>query len=358
MSSGCRRRKEALVIGAHTVVAATASSELFGHVVSSRAFAVGLIYGAFAFLGTGVYAALRRSAREGGGITFAAAVLLGARGLYGVRVVPNGLIASILLLAIGGAIAQRMQPRAWAPWYTGFLRSTAALAPGAFFLAATFPLATPSWLRFAAALGALVAGTAAIDFDAEQGPRGAPFALLAASAAAVYYIVPDTELPLVMVGCALPLVFISLPQPLRRLGPAGTAAAMGVYSWVVVVGARGRPGAAVAGIAALGLFLVEPLARRVPPPPEPFRRRHRRGDKKPADSWLFVIGVALIAQFGLGVFCAKIAGREMSPMTAMVMCVPALVLLGAAAPALLPLKRRRPKRPPHVRRRRKEAWMH
>jgi hypothetical protein len=317
---------------------AAAASDLFGPVVSTRAFAIGLVYGAVAYLALGILAAVRPRVAEGAGVAFAAAVILAARDMFGPAAAPWRFAGAIALLGLGGALAVRMRPRSWARWYVGFGRTAVALAPGAVALAVAFPAATPGWLRIAAAVAALATGVAVHDFDAAQGATGAPFVLLAISAVAVYFTVPDTELPLVMVGGAVPLAFLSFPQPLRRLGPAGAAAAMGVFAWVVVIGGRARAGAAVAGIAALGLLVMEPIGRRIPKSATALVRRQRRGRPGRSDAWIVVVLVAGVAQLALGIFCARIAGRETDTVLAALMAAPALVLVGAAGPFLLPLK--------------------
>jgi hypothetical protein len=109
---------------------------------------------------------------------------------------------------------------------------------------------------------------------------------------------------------------------------------MGVFSWVVVVGGRGRPGAVVAGIAALGILLVEPLGRRIPK--STVAEGARKRQPRPVDKWLAVIAVGALAQLALGAFLATVAGREKDPILALLMVAPALVLIGAAAPYLLP----------------------
>ena len=308
-------------------------------VVTSRAFSMGLIYGALAFLATGVVAALRRRTTEGAGVAFAVATFLAIRDVFGFDIAPWRMVIPFVLLGIGGWLAMRMRPRVWARWYVSLLRTGIALLPGAIALVIVFPLPDPSWLRWAAGAGALIAGVLVHDFDAAQGPKGAPFAFLALSALAVYYVVPDTELPIVMLGCAAPLVLISVPQPLRRLGPAGAASAMGVFAWVVAVGGRGRAGAVVAGIAAVGILIAEPLGRRIPRPPvsDPRKREARASDR-----WLVVVAVACLAQLALGAYCATIAGREDDPVLALLMCLPVLVIMGAAAPYLLATKADRP----------------
>jgi hypothetical protein len=316
-------------------LAATTSHDLFTPVLSSRAFAVGLALGALAYLATGLLAAITRRSRDGAGIAFAAAALLAIRDVFGARVAPAGLFVAIALLAIGGALATRMRPRMAARWYVAPGRAALALTPGALALALAFPIDTPSWLRFAVAAGALISSVLVMDFDKAQGAKGAPLMLLAISAIAVYFTVPDTELPLVMLGCALPLALLSIPQPLRRLGPAGTAAAMGVFAWVVVAGGAARGGSIVAGLATLGLLVAEPVGRRIPKSTLALAKPRRRRAKA-SDAWIVVVAVAAIAQTALGLFCATIAGREVDVGIALLMVTPALVLLAAAAPVLLP----------------------
>ena len=112
------------------------------------------------------------------------------------------------------------------------------------------------------ALATIVAAVAIRDFDAMKGDHGAPWMLIAISAAGVYLAVPDTELARVLLGVALPFVLLSIPNALSPIGPAGSAAVAGVFTWVIFVGGRGRPGSVIGGLATLGLLLAEPLGRR------------------------------------------------------------------------------------------------
>ena len=217
--------------------------DLFAPVVSSKAFAIGLLFGALGYLATGIIAALRHRTREGGGVAFAGALFLATRDLYSNRGAPLAFGAALVLLAVGGHLAQRVRPRIWAQWYVGPARTALALLPGAAVLAAAFPVETPGWLRFAVGGSAVLTGLLVHDYDATQGPRGAPFLFLLFAAVAVYFTLPDTELPLVMLGVAIPLALISFPQPLRRLGPAGRPPRWERspgWSYSVVAGARAR----------------------------------------------------------------------------------------------------------------------
>lgn len=314
--------------------------QLVENILASKAFAVGALYGAFAFLLTGVLAALLRRTKEGAGIAFAFATYFAVRDVWGSDKAPFGLAAALVLLAIGGSAATRMRSRMSDRWYATFGRTAVALTPGAIAMAVAFPVTSPVWLRVAAATGALVTGVLAHDFDLEQGPRGAPFVLLAVSAVGVYYTVPDTELPLVLLGASVPFALISFPQPLRRMGSAGTAATMGVFAWVIVVGGQGRAGSVVAGFATLGLLLVEPLARRVP---RTSASMGKWGEgRRHSERWIAVVIVAALVQLTLCAYCATMAGREAEALAATLMVAPALVLMGALAPTVLPLGRVKP----------------
>jgi hypothetical protein len=112
--------------------------------------------------------------------------------------------------------------------------------------------------------------------------------------------------------------------------------------------------------------LVEPLGRRIPRSNEALGKRKRYRPR--TEKWLFIVGVAAIAQVTLGAFCAKVSGREGDALLAALMTLPALVLLGAAAPYLLPLAPKsashrprgsgRSRRSKVSGRQRRYAWMH
>jgi hypothetical protein len=132
------------------------------------------------------------------------------------------------------------------------------------------------------------------------------------------------------------------------MGPAGTAATMGVFAWVIVVGGQARAGSVVAGFATLGLLLVEPLARRVPRAnPSTGKMGDATGKwsdgRKNAERWISVVIVAALVQLTLCAYCATMAGREAEAYAAALMVAPALVLVGALAPTVLPLARAKPR---------------
>ena len=325
-------------------------TEALGHMVSTRAFAVGLLYGALAFLVSGVLAALRHRSTEGCGLAFAIAALLAMRDTFGAAAAPVLFFVALALLALGGSAAVRIRGRSWAPLRSALGRAAFPLVPGAIVLAIALPSGSATWMRAAVATSTVVASVLLADFDRVQGPGGAPFALFFVAVGAMYLAVPDTELPLIALGCSAPLVFLSVPQPLRRFGPAGAAAAVGTFAWVAVIGARGRPGSFVGAVAALGLLLVEPIARWLPRSSASVPRRHRFRAAARSERWIVIVAVAVLAQAVFGLFCSRIVAREDDIALALLVSVPALVLLCAAAPWLLPVRERQPRRPARARR--------
>jgi hypothetical protein len=152
--------------------------------------------------------------------------------------------------------------------------------------------------------------------------------LLGCSAIGVYYTVPDTELPLVLMGCCVPLVLLSVPWPYASLGTAGSAVTAAVFTWVIMIGGRGRPGSVVAGVATLGLLLILPVARWALGP----GRRRFLGMRLAAAP---TAALAALGQLALGAWCGKVAGPQQSAPVAAALLILPLGLLGAAGNDLL-----------------------
>ncbi|MEO6469621.1 MAG: hypothetical protein ABIP21_11015, partial [Acidimicrobiia bacterium] len=64
-------------------------------------------------------------------------------------------------------------------------------------------------------------------------------------------------------GAAVPLAFCGWPKRWSRMGAGGIGAAIGVFAWVAAIEGRGRPGSIVGAAASLGLFLAEPIGRKL-----------------------------------------------------------------------------------------------
>lgn len=313
----------------------------------ARAFALGLAFGGVAVLiAATVAVALRRRVPDLAGVTFVLAAWLAVRGAWGSDLANGSVLVALLILALGGAavvVVTRVLPAVAGP---PLLITAVALTPGAIVLSRVTPLAGSGISRLVLALSTIAFGVAMRDFDAMRGPKGAPWLLFAVTAGGVYLAVPDTELARVMLGVALPFVLLSIPRPMSPLGPAGSAALAGVFTWVVVVGGRGRPGSVVGGLACIGLLVVEPLGRRtigvVGSLTLPMRRRpdiHRFDRNR--DDWLTGAAVAAIAQFAMAIYASRVVAREDAAITAALVLVPMFAVAVVLAPMLYPESRAR-----------------
>jgi hypothetical protein len=74
----------------------------------------------------------------------------------------------------------------------------------------------------------------------------------------VWATVPDTEMPLLVAGAAVPGLALSVLWPEDTAASGATL--VGMLLWAAAEGARGRPAAFVAAVGCLGLLLVAPLA--------------------------------------------------------------------------------------------------
>jgi hypothetical protein len=314
----------------------------------AHSFALGLAFGGVAmFVASVVAASTRRRVPDVAGLAFVAAAWLGIRGAWGIELARSSVAWALVLLAFGGAIVAFVTARS-APAKQHVLLITAlALAPGAVMLAMVTPLAGSSTSRVALGIATVAVGVGLRDYDAINGPKGAPWLLFAVSAAGVYLAVPDTELARVLLGVALPFVLLSVPKPVCPFGPAGSAALAGVFVWVVFVGGRGRPGSVVGGLATVGFLLAEPIGRRVIGRDRRPRLRRRtlldpRFDQN-QDSWLSRAAIAGLAQFAVAVYASRVVGRYDAALPALLVLMPMVVAVLFAAPEVYPLTGERPK---------------
>lgn len=316
----------------------------------ARSFALGLAFGGVAFLLAATPALLsRKRLPDVAGVAFVAAAWLAVRGAWGAELASRKVAVALLMLAVGGAIVGVVagHVRGAGPY---LLPATAiAMTPGAIYLAASTPLAGSSTSRVVLALATIGIGVAVRDFDAVKGRRGAPWLLFAVAAGGVYLAVPDTELARVMLGVSVPFVLLSIPTPLCSFGAAGSAAVSGLFTWVVVVGGRGRPGSVVGGLAIIGLFVAEPVGRRLTARfTERARRRVHSYEIGPIDrnqdSWLTKTLLAATAQFVIALYASRVVGREDKALSALLILLPMIVIAVVVAPELYPKKRQRHRR--------------
>jgi hypothetical protein len=310
----------------------------------AHSFSLGLAFGGIAFLVAATVAALtRRRVPDIGGLTFAAAAWLAVRGAWGEQLARSSVAWAFLTLAVGGAFAAFVT--SWRPELRRhvLLVTALALTPGAVLLALATPFAGSSISRFVLALSTVGIGVGMRDFDAVNGRKGAPWLLFAIAAAGAYLAVPDTELARVFLGVSLPFVLMSVPYPAAGFGPAGSAAMAGVFTWVVVVGGRGRPGSVVGGLATIGLLAAEPIGRRLVGRDRTLWARvlghYYRVEDKNRDSWLAAAFFAAVVQFGLALYTSRVVGREDAALWALLVLAPVAALAIVAAPELFPLER-------------------
>jgi hypothetical protein len=90
--------------------------------------------------------------------------------------------------------------------------------------------------------------------------------------------------------------FLAWPLRVARLGAIGAYALVGLLLWVIAWGGRGREGSIVGAVACLGLFLVQPLIRRI-------GREHRRLTDRSA----------VLLQSALVFMGARVAGMREDP---------------------------------------------
>ena len=322
----------------------------------ARAFGLGLAYGGVAFFAAMIVGSLSRGRRRNldfAALAFVAAAWLGVRGAWGSVLASQTTAFALIALALGGAAVHLVSR--WVPGARDhpLAVAAAAIAPGAAWLAVATPLAGSVYARVIMALATIVAAVAIRDFDAMKGDHGAPWMLIAISAAGVYLAVPDTELARVLLGVALPFVLLSIPNALSPIGPAGSAAVAGIFTWVIFVGGRGRPGSVVGGLATLGLLLAEPLGRRWVGALMTTRTLFpQRRARRPGDEYLLSAAVCAIAQVVLALYASRLVGHENSAVKALLELAPVAALAVVCAPMFYPeAPVRLPHRPPSGRER-------
>jgi hypothetical protein len=241
-----------------------------------------------------------------------------------------GVAATLACLAVR-ARRRRHDPEASAP-----VLGVALAAAGAAGIALTTDrpasLALPVPM-LAVAAGAV--GLALADFDRRWRRHGLLPPLLTVAVAGVWAAVPDVEAALVLLGATLPTALLGWPSLLVRsgqppsLGVAGALAVAGLFTWMVAAGAAGRPGAAVGGLACLGVLVAEPVARRLD------RRRRSPLDLlagRDGPAW-----AALAAQVPLTALASRVVARPERVTTALLL---AALELGLAVGAGVALARR------------------
>ena len=164
--------------------------------------------------------------------------------------VPTEVLAGLGLLGLGGLVPMR------SPWLAMALSVPGASVIGAAFLDSPQPELIVFVVTGTVLLGGLVGR-----FDARDS-ASAGMTLLVTAFAGVLLIVPDTDQVIVVVAAVAPLLVVGFPLRIVRIGPGGAQAATGLVLWSVAVGGSARPAALIAGAAALGVLIADPLVRK------------------------------------------------------------------------------------------------
>ncbi len=215
--------------------------------LTSHNAAVGYLLGVVALLVVGIVAMVRPRPVPVAGVVIAAAGVVAVHLAY---VVPPELVAGVGLLALTGLIPVRSD-----------LAAMALALPGAAVLGYTFTAQGGLGLILVV-VGSTVLGPLVARFDSTH-PDTSGTSLMVVAYGAALILVPDTDLIIVVVAAALPLIVAGHPLRLARLGRGGAVAATGLLLWTAAGGAEARSAAVVAASGVLGLLVADPVMRRL-----------------------------------------------------------------------------------------------
>jgi hypothetical protein len=172
--------------------------------------------------------------------------------------IPPNVERGLWLLAAAGVVTGFLA----ALWHPLIILGIGFALPGASLLTRdTGLLVHPHWVKTLVVATVVVGGTLVADFDRRYRARGWGPVLFAISAVGLYLTVPDTERAMLLLGAALPVLLLGWPFPLGSLGVVGAYPCVGALAWVAAFDGRGRLSAIIGGVACLGLFAAEPVAR-------------------------------------------------------------------------------------------------
>lgn len=152
--------------------------------------------------------------------------------------------------------------------------------------------------------------------------------LLAISTVGLFFTIPSTDEAVILLA-ALPVVVIPAVTRFIPMGYGGSAAFIGLFSWIAVVGGVARPPSIVGALAGLGVIWVEPVLTyfghfAVPGGRDDWRDRR----------------ILLAAQGVTVAICSRVAGLQIRTGPAVLLAVVGLVVGGS----LLFTRRRSPTR--------------
>ncbi len=284
-------------------------------------FAAGLVAGLVAAaIVAGIALALDARARRfplaGLAHASAALVALGVAGTAHQQIRPDawGLVA-VALAAVAGLVAQRFAD----PALVAML-----LVPAGAAVLYDLRNLPDAWMAPVVAAAVVVGGALAGDFDLAQRHRALGPMLLAGTAFGIYSTVPDTEAARVLVGVALPFMALAMAWPVPLLGSGGAAATVTIWLLLAARDGATRPGAVIGAIGCLGLFVWEPIGRRV--------AAQLLANRPPAIVERAAVIVAALIFDALVVFwAARVAGLHRDGATAALLLAPAAIVGAVAA---------------------------
>lgn len=177
---------------------------------------------------------------------------------------------------------------------------------------------------------AIVAGAvlAVLVGEADRTHAGTAVAppLLAVSIFGMYATIPETRQILPVLVVAVPVALVGGPLRLARLGAPGAAAMVVLLAALVAQGGEPRPASIVGGLAALGVLVLDPVARVLV-----------RSPTAVPDGWTSLRLLAFVAvHVTVVLVAARIAGLRQDPVVATAIVA---VIAGVALVALVVMAR-------------------
>jgi hypothetical protein len=292
--------------------------------LGSSELRTGFLWGGAA-LGVGLFAALlwsrwKRTSAPIVGLLVAAAAWWAMPATPGT---PDALWQGLVMLAAAGAFY---------PWTRKVDLLPAVLAvPGAWWITRVAEVPGSEWVLWLLFAMIVVGAPLTASFDRQHPTFGT--VLFALAVGGSFLTLPDTELILVYVGAVVPLVFLSWPKNLARLGAIGAYPAVGLLAWVIAWGGRGRETAVIGAAASLGLLVVEPAARWVSRRSLTLLDRLPKTAGEPVVAGLIDVSVVFVA--------SRVAGPQTEPIVAGVIAVVVLAVAWGVLVAFAPRGKRR-----------------
>jgi len=172
----------------------------------------------------------------------------------------TSLIVALVLLALGGLVAERVPLNAGAPLVKApIVVGVLAMVPGALVLANVVDPYAVQWMRVLAAIAA-VALPWPVLACARRAPRATPV-LVGITVAGILFCVPETGPLQSIVGAIIPAALLGfvVARPARAFA---VAPLVGLIILTIIDGGDTRPGAVIGGMACFGLLLLPPIVAR------------------------------------------------------------------------------------------------